>query len=62
MVTRGKNPVDRAYRYLRLSPKDRVVFMDNLVAAFSLLESTGGVSNIYVGLQMFRSQARRVKL
>mmetsp|Transcript_17009 Transcript_17009/g.28689 ORF Transcript_17009/g.28689 Transcript_17009/m.28689 type:complete len:239 (-) Transcript_17009:636-1352(-) len=42
MVTRGKNPVDRAYRYLRLSPKDRVVFMDNLVAAFSLLESTGG--------------------
>ena len=42
MVTRGKNLVDRAYRYLRLSPKERVVFMDNLVAAFSLLESTGG--------------------
>eukprot|EP00238_Polyblepharides_amylifera_P009061 CAMPEP_0196586642 /NCGR_PEP_ID=MMETSP1081-20130531/55066_1 /TAXON_ID=36882 /ORGANISM="Pyramimonas amylifera, Strain CCMP720" /LENGTH=240 /DNA_ID=CAMNT_0041908593 /DNA_START=53 /DNA_END=773 /DNA_ORIENTATION=- len=46
MVTQVKNPVNRAYRYIKLSPQDRAVFMDNLVAAFTMLESDGGSAGL----------------
>ena len=39
MITQGRDPVQRAYRYLRMSPVDRTTFKDNLVSAYNMLES-----------------------
>ncbi|KAK3261529.1 hypothetical protein CYMTET_29566, partial [Cymbomonas tetramitiformis] len=42
MVANGASPSHRAYRYLRLCPQDRNMFMDNLAAAYTLLDAEGG--------------------
>eukprot|EP00744_Colponema_vietnamica_P027970 GILI01042248.1.p1 GENE.GILI01042248.1~~GILI01042248.1.p1 ORF type:complete len:248 (-),score=39.55 GILI01042248.1:77-820(-) len=39
-VVSGSTPIQRSYRYLRLSPHDRQIFMDNLFNAYLTLDTT----------------------
>jgi hypothetical protein len=51
MVAQGRTPAQRAHRYVRLSPQQQAVFMDNVMSAYAALEeeAVGGGREAGVG-------------